>query len=700
MGVLSETNFHLLEDAQTNGYVLGLKELTGGDGLRRDIDDLLVHEPEAFNIFVLALLNLQEDSPKRTADKMGYFQVAGIHGLPLTLWNSEGVKLNKMDQYGSGYCHHGHLGFGPWHRPYLAMMEANFPELKYFDAVRRWRLPFWDYYRPRGGPVSFPGVKKNEITHYDYDGGIPDIFTIPSLKIRPTMKDDLSLFPNPFASFSFPKQGGGLTKSDWDTVPSLSTIRTERYPMVPRKKNKEVGEPLTLREAFNDLIARNKKDPVMLEDPLNIAINRTREEKIRMISAMLTDPSYGRFSAYGTNAQVTGGPSGSLEGSIHGEYHNKLGGDSGHMSAVPVAAFDPVFWIHHCQIDRLFAIWEQAHPKSWFATDKKQIKALQDANIWFDPDKPLEPFRTYKKGNTGTRGKDGWWTCNTSQDTKTYGYSYPDISLSEDSLVDFNKNYSWSYRKDKAGPFGKCPENMLPWNTQLAQVYQFTEEDLQQAPRPFISAMMASNPVPAITPVQAVPEALNVAQVPFMTSERTFTSLPSDHPTKAGSAVDESQVSRSWYIDLLVGRLALNDSFSFRFFLGPFEDNPLHYYAQPTLAGSATVFAAPVEACDNCGRQEEQAVLVTDTSDITPMLLDYQAVGELQSLSAEHVVQFLKDRLKWRVVKATGAKVDPRSIGSLKLGISSRLAPIPPATGEIQYQEFPEVIEYIITGSS
>lgn len=37
---------------------------------------------------------------------------------------------------------------------------------------------------------------------------------------------------------------------------------------------------------------------------------------------------------------------GSLEG-IHNQYHGIIGGFAGHMSRVPVAAFDPVFWFHH-----------------------------------------------------------------------------------------------------------------------------------------------------------------------------------------------------------------------------------------------------------------------------------------------------------------------------------------------------------------
>jgi tyrosinase len=43
-----------------------------------------------------------------------------------------------------------------------------------------------------------------------------------------------------------------------------------------------------------------------------------------------------------------------LEG-IHNSVHGWVGGA---MSAVPVSAYDPIFWAHHTQIDRLWYLWQ------------------------------------------------------------------------------------------------------------------------------------------------------------------------------------------------------------------------------------------------------------------------------------------------------------------------------------------------------
>ena len=62
------------------------------------------------------------------------------------------------------------------------------------------------------------------------------------------------------------------------------------------------------------------------------------------------------------------------------------------------------------------------------------------------------------------------------------------------------------------------------------------------------------------------------------------------------------------------------------------------------------IFASTPELCDNCGEQEDDYLLVTDTAVITPMLKDYVKTGQLSDLTPANVVPFLAKNLKWRVV--------------------------------------------------
>lgn len=43
---------------------------------------------------------------------------------------------------------------------------------------------------------------------------------------------------------------------------------------------------------------------------------------------------------------------------VHGEVHVSIGGEGGHMLAIGYSAFDPVFWLHHANVDRLIALYQ------------------------------------------------------------------------------------------------------------------------------------------------------------------------------------------------------------------------------------------------------------------------------------------------------------------------------------------------------
>ena len=67
-----------------------------------------------------------------------------------------------------------------------------------------------------------------------------------------------------------------------------------------------------------------------------------------LASNLPTIMGYGNFASF----------TGSLE-SVHGGVHVWVGGT---MSFISTAPADPIFWMHHANIDRLWWQWQQAHP--------------------------------------------------------------------------------------------------------------------------------------------------------------------------------------------------------------------------------------------------------------------------------------------------------------------------------------------------
>lgn len=53
------------------------------------------------------------------------------------------------------------------------------------------------------------------------------------------------------------------------------------------------------------------------------------------------------------------GAGGALEETPHNAVHGALGGAGGFMGGFSTAPLDPMFWLHHCNIDRLWEVWVQ-----------------------------------------------------------------------------------------------------------------------------------------------------------------------------------------------------------------------------------------------------------------------------------------------------------------------------------------------------
>jgi len=95
--------------------------------------------------------------------------------------------------------------------------------------------------------------------------------------------------------------------------------------------------------------------------------------------------------------------------SVHDNMHDYIGG-AGHMGDADVAAFDPIFYLHHANIDRLIALWQAINPGVWTAVG--------------DGTKDLKPFRD---------PNDSFWNSNKSYKYSDLNYTYPEFLGLENS---------------------------------------------------------------------------------------------------------------------------------------------------------------------------------------------------------------------------------------------------------------------------
>jgi tyrosinase len=72
-------------------------------------------------------------------------------------------------------------------------------------------------------------------------------------------------------------------------------------------------------------------------------------------------------------SQWTGG----LEDNPHNTVHRLVGGNAGFMGDPRLAALDPIFWLHHCNIDRLWEAWRNTPGKN-MAADPRWLNGPAD----------------------------------------------------------------------------------------------------------------------------------------------------------------------------------------------------------------------------------------------------------------------------------------------------------------------------------
>jgi len=79
-----------------------------------------------------------------------------------------------------------------------------------------------------------------------------------------------------------------------------------------------------------------------------------------VIASILAIPTFPDFASFPSATQRGVGGYGELEGTPHNYIHGFVGGDMGTY----FSPLDAIFWLHHCNVDRLWASWNQTHANS------------------------------------------------------------------------------------------------------------------------------------------------------------------------------------------------------------------------------------------------------------------------------------------------------------------------------------------------
>lgn len=335
-------------------------------------------------------------------DPNSFFVIGGYHGEPFV-----GAGWGNASYWG-GYCNHGNVLFPTWHRAYMMKLEEALQSIEGCEDVM---MAYWDETSEASIKEGIPWALTDEFFPRD------------------------SKTPNPLRSFVFPTNITDNINGDNPNYSKPAGYETVRYPL-SGLVGTEADRAAT--KCHNANFPNYKENVKTLNDNvvawLNtfITVNGQKfpTDVKHKYEACLYAPNYTVFSnttsaaEWNSKLSSTGDkgnvvvPLESPHNSIHlavggydapGYDRSPIPGANGDMGENDTAGLDPIFFFHHCNVDRMFWVWQKLNGHTneldiikyypgTNSVDSQGPTPGTTPNSWLTMDSPLDPFTLKENG--------------------------------------------------------------------------------------------------------------------------------------------------------------------------------------------------------------------------------------------------------------------------------------------------------------
>ncbi|KAI0297681.1 tyrosinase [Russula brevipes] len=581
---------------------------------RLEIRDL-IRNREQFSLYIQALRAMQATpQPNSTS----HFAIGGIHGLPYVQWEGAGSNRPVQGTGWGGYCTHGSVLFPTWHRPYVALYEQvmqrhaidiagtyQTDRQRWVTAAQNLRAPYWDWASNSVPPDEVISLQNVNIT-------TPDGRTtsVPNPLYQYTFNPIDPSFPSPYRS--------------WRT--------TVRHP-----NSSGTTDPRGLRA---DLAS---------------------------IQGDLTSSTYnllfrvGTWPAFSNHTPGDGGSSSNSLEAVHDEIHGYIGG---HMGSPSVAGFDPIFFLHHCNVDRLLSLWSALHPGVWVTRGEAELGTFTiPSNATIDVNTTLTPF---------WNSPNGFWASSGTVSTAGLHYTYPEfnnVNLNSSSAVQ-RAIVNWVNAHYGPGRFSRAASDV-------------GTAAVAEAPGAQAAVSVAAAAAPqahATGPIAAAASAIRSAAEDIAQHVHHQPSHP--HPPGHGHG-GTPPVIYDWSARIHAKKYEVGHGYLVLIFIGAVPDDHTQWRTCNSFVGAHVSFAnSEADQCDNC---REQAELVVEG--FVHLNEAIARCSGLPSYEPDVVAPYLKENLHWRVQSIDRSVIELEKLPSLEVtAISNTISQEPgavlPSVGE------------------
>ena len=366
--------------------------------------------------------------------------------------------------------------------------------------------------------------------------------------------------------------------------------------------------------------------------------------------------NYQNYSTFSNEAWIPTSSSGkydSLE-SLHDTIHS-LAGLQGHMAWIPFSAFDPIFFLHHAMVDRVFALWQILNPDSWVLPTAAALASYTTkAGETQDSKTPLTPFYKYSNGS--------FWNSDDVRDMGVFGYTYDDmVELPRASLYIANATaqaqaavlINTLYGSSSPASLGIMGQN----NRGLSKRTVRTSERIPHGSRPATEHLAVNEKAGS-----------------------HFGGFGGVHRKPIPASVVVDMEYREWVANVRVQKQALNSTFFIDLFLGDRPSDSTTWAHASNLVGTMSVFAAPAGAMTG---MDMSAGHTSGTIPLTSALVQKVAAGELASLEPIVIEPYLLQNLHYGIIMTDGTVVGPEAVAGLGIAVISSCVRAPASAEEL-----------------
>jgi len=282
-----------------------------------------------------------------SSSKDSFWSIASINGQPFDIPRTTPP---QSDRVWGGYSQHLNVLFPTWYRCYLLHLEVALTACVDESEAHLVALHYWD-----------------ETSAESLQNGLPQLL----IQERVQIDDNGNTILNPLIGFTLPKSIPLAVSETHYAKPNGYT--TKRYPYSGLVDAHDQFKDLEGTRVQNDYINKRFRDPITyLQENIKWYLNVGETKSIKaMYANCLAIESYNEFSnklSAGENYTSIEETSDSMllalgGKSIEGSQHGLIAGANGDIGAKGMAAFDPLFFLHMSNVDRIFWTWQGRHDK-------------------------------------------------------------------------------------------------------------------------------------------------------------------------------------------------------------------------------------------------------------------------------------------------------------------------------------------------